>query len=192
MFSNVTREDRYTKKRGWITPGNLYFQNEYDELFLKKYLCDHGYLMRDLNLITGCKLMLDNIGCDYKLMSMVPFNSKNSDSSKMSDIDYLLTFYKETIDSVHPSVLETVFKGDWNSRKKRPKYKCHWSNDLYVDNHPTPSEHLEYLKTIIPTASFSQHTLDFVAESNNLVLTTDFNILTYKQKKALRLGVDYE
>ena len=136
--------------------------------------------------------MLDNIGCDYKLMSMVPFNSKNSDSSKMSDIDYLLKFYKETIDSVHPSVLETVFKGDWNSRKKRPKYKCHWSNDLYVDNHPTPSEHLEYLKTIIPTASFSQHTLDFVAESNNQVLTTDFNILTYKQKKALRLGVDYE
>jgi hypothetical protein len=50
MFSSVTREDRFTKNRGWITPGNLYFQNEYDEKFIKNYMCDHGYLMRDLNL----------------------------------------------------------------------------------------------------------------------------------------------
>ena len=34
MFSNVTREDRFVKKHGWITPGNLYFQNVYDEKFL--------------------------------------------------------------------------------------------------------------------------------------------------------------
>jgi hypothetical protein len=192
MFSNVSREDRFIKNRGWITPGNLYFQNEYDEKFLKNYLCDHGYLMRDLNLITGCKLILDNVGCDYKLMPMVPFDSKHSDSSKMSNIDYLLNFYKATLTAVEPSVLDTVYNGDWNSRTARPVYHVQWQKEKYIDNHPTPSEHLEYLKTIIPTASFSQHTLDFVATSNNQVLSTDFNISTYQQKKALRLGVDYE
>ena len=192
MFSNVTREDRFVKKHGWITPGNLYFQNEYDEKFLKKYLCDHGYLMRDLNLVSGCKFSLDSIGCDYKLMSMVPFDSKQSDGSKMSDINYLLEFYKDILVTLEPSVLDTVFKGDWNTRSPRPEYQVHWQKQHYVDNHPTPAEHIEYLQKIIPGIEFSKETLEFVAACNQQVLSTDFTITTFKQHNTHRLGVDYE
>ena len=192
MFSNVTREDRFTKKRGWITPGNLYFQNEYDEKFTKNYMCDHGYLMRDLNLATGCILALDSIGCDYKFMSMVPFNSKKSDGIKMSEIDYLLKFYKTTLDTVEPSVLDTIFKGDWNSRQPRPVYNVSWQKEKYVDNHPTPSEYLEYLQTIISNIQFNELTLKFVQQSNQQVLSKDFTPSTFKFHRADRLGVDYE
>jgi hypothetical protein len=192
MFSNVTREDRFTKNRGWITPGNLYFQNEYDEKFIKNYICDHGYLMRDLNLVTGCGLALDSIGCDYKFMSMVPFNSKQSDGIKMSKIDYLLKFYKTTLDTVEPSVLDTIFKGDWNTRQSRPVYDVSWQKEKYVDNHPTPSEYLEYLQTIISDIEFNESTLKFVEQSNQQVLSKDFTTSTFKFHCAGRLGVDYE
>jgi hypothetical protein len=192
MFSNVTREDRFVKNRGWITPGNLYFQQEYDEKFLKNYLCDHGYLMRDLNLVTGCKLSLDSIGCDYKLMSMVPFSSKQSDSSKMPEIDYLLRFYKTTLDAVEPNVLDTVFGGDWNTKQPRPTYNVHWQKEKYVDNHPTPSEHLDYLQTVIPDIEISDNTLKFVETANQQVLSKDFTMTTFKQIRTNRLGIDYE
>ena len=192
MFSNVTREDRFTKNRGWITPGNLYHQDEYNAKFLKKYLCDHGYLMRDLNLVSGCKLSLDSIGCDYKLMSMVPFDSKQSDSSKMSNINYLLKFYHDILTTLEPNVLDTVFNGDWNTRSPRPTYQVRWQKESYVDNHPTPSEHLEYLQKIIPNIEFSKETLEFVTASNHQVLSTDFTMKTFKQLGAPRLGVDYE
>jgi hypothetical protein len=192
MFSNVTREDRFVKKDGWITPGNLYFQKEYDEKFLKKYLCDHGYLMRDLNLVSGCKFSLDSIGCDYKLMSMVPFDSKQSDGSKMSNINYLLKFYNDILTTFEPNVLDTVFDGDWNTRSPRPAYHVHWQKEIYFDNHPTPNEHLEYLQKIIPNIEFSKNTLEFVAESNQQVLSKDFSMTTFKQRDEKRLGIDYE
>jgi hypothetical protein len=192
MFSNVTREDRFTKNRGWITPGNLYYQDEYNEKFLKNYLCDHGYLMRDLNLVSGCKFSLDSIGCDYKLMSMVPFDSKQSDGSKMSNIDYLLKFYNDILITLEPNVLDTVFNGDWNTRSPRPTYQLHWQKESYVDNHPTPAEHLEYLQTIIPSIELSNNTMEFVAESNQQVLSKDFTITTFKHHCTNRLGVDYE
>jgi hypothetical protein len=191
MFSNVTREDRFTKNRGWITPGNLYHQNEYSENFLEKYLCDHGYLMRDLNLVHGCKLALNSINCDYEFMSMVPFHSKCSDDIKMTDVDYLLDFYKETIDSVHPSVLEIIFKGDWNNLKPRPEYDVPWDSKKYVDNHPTPKEHLIYLEKIFPNINFSQESLNFVEDNNKLVLSNHYTMKTYTTDLTPRLGCNY-
>ena len=192
MFSNVTREDRFTKARGWITPGNLYFQDEYDEKFIKNYMCDHGYLMRDLNLVTGCALALNNIGCDYKFMSIVPFDSKQSDGIKMLDIDYLLKFYKTTLDIVEPSVLDTIFNGDWNTRQPRPAYHVSWQKKKYVDNHPTPAEHLEYLQTIMPNIKFDEITLKFVEQSNQQVLSTNFTAQTFVQPRVDRLGIKNE
>lgn len=192
MFSNVTREDRFTKARGWITPGNLYFQNEYDNKFLKNYMCDHGYLMRDLNLVTGCALALDSIACDYKLMSIVPFDSKQSDGIKMSEIDYLLKFYKTTLDAVEPSVLDAVFKGDWNTKQPRPTYHVSWQKEKYSDNHPTPAEHLEYLQIIMPTIKFDEIILQFVEESTQQVLSKNFHTSIFDIPRADRLSTNYE
>jgi len=191
MFSNVTREDRFVKKRGWITPGNLYYQGEYDKKFLEKYLCDHGYLMRDLNLVTGCKLALEAVGCNYKLMSMVPFNSKQSDGGKMSEIDYLLKFYEPVLSLIEPNVLDTIFNGDWNTRQPRPTYKVSWSKTLFVDNHPTPSEHLEYLQKIFPDIELSAKTMEYAASSNSIALSKDFSLDTYTTNLIPRLGVNY-
>lgn len=194
MFSNVTREDRFTKERGWIAPGNLYYQDEYDDEFLKKYLCLHGYLMRDLNLVQGCKLALDSIGCDYELMSMVPFHSESSDSKKIDGVDYILKFYKHVIKSVKPSVFELIFNNDWGSRPHRPVYHVPWQKEKFRDNHPTPAEHLEYLQKIYPEIIFSQATLDLVRDMDKFVMSETFdrnqNMAYISRNNCPRLGID--
>jgi hypothetical protein len=190
MFSNITREDRFTLDRGWITPGNLYYQNDYNEEFLKKFMCHHGYLMRDLSLVHSCKMMLDHLGVDYSLMSIVPFDSKQSDGQRVSDLKYILDFYGDTLNCLEPNVLDTVFKGDWNSRQPRPTYQVQWQPNKYVDNHPTPLEHLEYLNTIFPDINLSDSALEFANQSNNTVLSELFKIDYFKNPGAVkRLGI---
>lgn len=192
MFSNVTREDRFIHNRGgWITPGNLFHQSEYDEHFMKTSFCHHGYLMRDLNLIHGCKTLLNSVGCDYELMSIVPFDSLKSDGLKMTEIDYLLEYHTDTLSQIKPSVFETIFQNDWNTRLPRPKYKVCWSDELFVDNHPTPLEHFEYLNLMFPNTAFSQSTIDYVNKYDQLVFDNNFSddLLVYDKKLSSRLGV---
>lgn len=193
MFSNVTREDRFTKNRGWITPGNLYYQDEYDKNFIDKFLCHHGYLMRDLNIANSLKTMLDYIGCDYALMSIVPFQSLKSDSLLIENIEYLENFYKDILKEILPSPFEIIFNFDWNSRKRRPQYHVSWKKEKYIDNHPTPEEHLEYLKLIFPNVRFSQNTLKKVQEETSRCLDRHFNFRDFKSYKKSchpRLGID--
>ena len=160
MFSNVTREDRYTKSEGWITPGNLFYQDTYDEKFMKKFFCEKGYLMRDLNLIEGIDRVLSTTGADYSLMTMINFDSYNSGQEKMSGVEDVLEFYKPTLNKIKSSVFEVIFNNDWNTRKNRPKYHTHWASDLYTDNHPTTIEHLEYVQKMFPDTIFTDSILD--------------------------------
>ena len=159
MLSNVTREDRYTKSEGWITPGNLFHQNTYDQAFMKKFFCEKGYLMRDLSLIKGMESVLEITKSDYHFMSIVPMNSLSSNEIKMSGVDEVLSLYSTVLDKIKPSVLDIVFNGDWNTRTNRPKYYTHWASGLYTDNHPTPDEHLEYILKTFPDVKFKDTTV---------------------------------
>ncbi len=175
MLSNVTREDRYTRNDGWITPGNLFYQDTYDEKFLKKFFCEKGYLMRDLSLIAGMDSVLKLTNTDYYFTSIVPLDSLSSDEIKMKDVDDIISLYKPVLDKIKPSVFELIFNNNWNSRLNRPKYKTHWSTGIYTDNHPTTNEHLEYLCKIFPTIKFKDTTLHMAQESTERL----FNCGTY-------------
>ena len=177
MFSNVTREDRYTNKDGWITPGNLFFQDEYSKEFMDKFFCEKGYLMRDLSLIEGIIRSLTVTNADYKLMSIVPLDSLSSDDKKMTGVEEVLKFYNLTLEQIHPSVFDVVFAGTWNSRSSRPAYTTHWSDGVYVDNHPTPDEHLEYIMSVFPTTEFKEETKEFARQSTKELL----NYKTYTE-----------
>jgi hypothetical protein len=177
MFSNVTREDRYTKSEGWITPGNLFYQDTYDEKFMKKFFCEKGYLMRDLNLIEGIDRVLATTGADYSLMTMINFDSYNSGQEKMSGVEDVLKFYETTLNKIKPSVFEVVFNNDWNTRKDRPKYHTHWAKDLYTDNHPTTIEHLEYIQKMFPDTKFSE----LITQKANLWTDMTLTCGTYTQ-----------
>ena len=113
MWSGVSREDRFVRNY-WSTPGNIFTQNEYDEQFIQKFADPVGYLLRDLNLITMCYKMLDNLDIDYHMLNMAPFDQLQSgDTPTIENGRHILEFYKETIDKIKPDLLTVGCNGRW-------------------------------------------------------------------------------
>lgn len=154
MWTNTSREDRYVDGR-WLEGGNVYWTDgsKLPAEYVKKFACERGYLIRDMANIAAAKQLLDHWGCKYKFMSMVPLqhtNEKNNlgfnpDDVKSEDSD-VRELYKDILDTIEPSVLTTIFDGDW---KSRPGIKCNF-DPTRRDFHPTPMEFVEYLETVAP------------------------------------------
>jgi len=120
MWTNVYREDYYDNK-GWVSRGNIFNA--------KNYAFTHstrGYYIRDLATIYASKKILDSIGCQYFFTSMVPIlNVDQYSDSKISgkDIDDLAVHYESLMRFIRPSVFESVFGYDWQSKKYKPSSK---------------------------------------------------------------------
>ena len=132
MWTNVMREDRYINHL-WNTPGNIYTQNMYDSQFIKKFVDTRGCLIRDLAFIQSSKLILDFIGCKYIFTSMVPIDTPNQYfDTKIKDDNDVLLCYNTTIKHIRPSVFESIFNSNWNSRPYYSKdcqdEKLRWSS----------------------------------------------------------------
>lgn len=117
MWTNIGREDRYVKGQGWIAPGSIYNQTDYDENFVRKFADPTGYLIRDMAHLTAAKALLDSIGCNYRFFSVVPFSVPDNNIFKVFSVDNKITsLYRTELASVAPSVYETLFNCDWYSR----------------------------------------------------------------------------
>ena len=116
MCTNITREDRYVKNE-WITPGNIYTQNIYDDAFVKKFADVRGYAIRDFALIHSARTQLKHLGVKYIFLSMVDMTSFDQYKvNKIANCDDIFDLYKESIIEIRPSVHEVVFNHDWWSR----------------------------------------------------------------------------
>ena len=167
MFTNIAREDRYVESRnGWITPGTLFYQDEYTVGFMNKFWCYRGYLMRDLALANGVLDVLKKSNTNYHLLSMIPFVSEAADNELATDPRTLaiLDFYKELISEIKPSMFETIFNENWHSQTPRPKYFSPTLKSVFTDLHPTPLEHLKYIESIFPNINFKKETVNFAKE----------------------------
>jgi hypothetical protein len=120
MWTSISREDRWTRKDGWLTVGSIYNQQVYDNEFVKKYADPTGYLIRDLALISAAKTILTSIGCTWKFFSMVPFeyhdDSDNRNECFFTIDQEIVDLYKNDLDNIGPSVFKIVFNNDWYSR----------------------------------------------------------------------------
>ena len=153
MWSNTSREDRYVSNR-WLEGGNVYWGNHpLGPDYVKLYACERGFLIRDLAVIAATQQLLNSWQCGYRFFSMVPLQKTNSDNelgenparATQQDQD-VRNFYQSTLNLIEPSVLETVFNGEWFTGNGIP--------DSYDarrrDFHPTPAEHLQYLDKLTP------------------------------------------
>jgi len=117
MWTGICREDRYTKKRGWITPGSIYNQFEYPQEYVEKFVDYTGCLLRDLSYVSAVRQMLDAIGCTYYFLSMTPFDIYDDGRGWRFDIDSrILDLYHDDFALVRESVYSAVFANDWYSR----------------------------------------------------------------------------
>jgi len=158
MWSGVSREDRYVKSN-WITPGNIFTQNIYNDDFVKKFSDPVGYLLRDLNLITLTISLLDNIGVDYQMLNMAPFDHLQSPNPMHCDFKKILDFFKPTTKKIMPDILTTELKGSWPQHPITSK-----DGKRTADYHPNPLQHFQYLKKIFPEIVWSEKTLEFVKQ----------------------------
>jgi len=186
MWSSVSREDRWIKGT-WLTPGNIYTQNFYDEKFIQQFSDFKGYVIRDLSLITMCKGFLDNIGLDYHMLNMAPFLSPHiqSPNQLFDNGETVLDFYKETLSSIRPDILTVEYNGEW------PKHpiKGHGAGQN-TDYHPDTIGYANYLKKIFPGLEFSKKTYKFIKEHQTYIQQAkhiDDLIPTWNPGRLLRL-----
>jgi len=153
MWTNTSREDRYVGDR-WLEGGNVYWgQHPLGAEYLRRYVCERGFLIRDLALITAARQLLQSWQCDWRFFSMVPLDRTNL-ANQLGDNPNRVTpddqdvrdFYRATLADIGPSVLEVVFQGEWFTGDGIPD----GFDPRRRDFHPTPGEHLRYIETVAP------------------------------------------
>lgn len=166
MWTNTSREDRYVGDR-WLAQGNIYWLagSEIPREYVVKFACERGYLIRDLATITAARHLLDHLGCRWRFMSMVPLDRTNlatdlgynPNDQVTEDADVRL-LYQDTLRCISPSMFEVSFGSNWNSRSGIPDS----FDSTRRDFHPTPLEHLEYIKHTFSDVRLSQSTHDWM------------------------------
>ncbi len=166
MWSSTTREDRYiADRKGWVSNGNIYYQDMYSQDFVKQFACERGYLLRDLASITAACEMLRLWGVTYHQFAMIPLHITETRGYFINDPNQdVRDLYKPTLDQIGPSVYEVIFNStDWQKRKSNFGA---WidSEQTIRDSHPDPIEALEYVHAVLPNLTIKQSTVDWVHE----------------------------
>lgn len=168
-WTNVCREDRW-RKNDWVTPGNIFTQGEYDREYVKNWADPVGYMVRDLGQIHLTKQLLENSTCQYHMLQMVELTEQIDQQGKRENItnphqQKLTEMYKDTISFIKPSFFSVLWRDDIYTNKILVDIKFY--NGFFSDGHPTPLEHLEYLKTVFPKHKIKTSTVDAVLKADN-------------------------
>jgi hypothetical protein len=161
-WTNISREDRWKNKKGWVTPGNIYSQQEYDAKFVRSWANDIHFALRDFSYIDLIKNYLYG-KTNYHFLSMCDIKNhinqwETGHNHCNRDIDNLTNLYKDSLDSISPSFYETLWQNDIDIKWKKDWKEIHPN---YSDGHPTILEHYEYLTKTFDFG-FSKRTIDAV------------------------------
>ena len=160
MWSSVTREDRFVDNT-WLTPGNIYTQNYYNDEFVRKFSDAKGYLLRDLCIITMTMGMLDNLKLDYHMTSMAPFEELQlgpRDDRIPNDRDNIMGFFENTISRLKPDLLTLGCNGNWPQLPIRDPNP----GGQTADYHPSPMTHMNYLNMLFAGTVWKPDTYEYV------------------------------
>ena len=189
QWSGVLREDRFKDGR-WHIPGNLTTQHVYSASIVNDWFLDLEHMIkRDYSYIHAMQKMLKADNIDYEMFSMNALRKESQDKDrhfsrfikvpnfhkdKFADLEEL---YKDTLNSLHPSMYEII----WGTSENQPKGYEHCGpenpEETYWDNHPLPDDHLFYLERIFnfkPSGELTQHVNATTTKLLNgvLVITT--------------------
>lgn len=100
MWSTVLREDRYIANfGGWIGTGNIWKSEAYTTAWKKKFICERGFLIRDLALISAAQDLLKYWQVRYNMSSLLPIETDDKD---------VLNLYKTVLDDIASSFVGTI------------------------------------------------------------------------------------
>lgn len=177
QWSNCARQDMW-KDQHWIGYGNIYSGSKYSDDFLTNYASDpYGYTLRDLGYVKAVNHLLASRNVVRFNLSMCSFLIPDQYNYIKNRVDFtqstLITEnYKDVLASIRPGFFETVFKSDWFSRYPRPQTLYQGTEMLLKDDqHPTPLESLEYLRTVVPELGLDAGIDSVVKAANDQVMS---------------------
>ena len=159
-WTNVCREDRRLAG-GWLTPGNLFTADTtYDAAYLKKWATyPEGYAVRDFAMFDASRRILKNINCQFSMLSMISlthYNQWTDDSINLEKLDLL---YRLVLDQINPSFYEVLWESSHQIKKDKDHKKI---GPDFIDGHPSPAEHLDYLIKTFTGHPFNKETINQV------------------------------
>lgn len=162
-WTSCVRQDHYMHGN-WELKGNII---NWGEKYVKRFFDARGFLIRDLALIKSVIETLENKGCRYEMLAAFPFSSNNLFNDgwiEETEIDSdITTLYSDILSKIKPSYHEVLGK------RTRP-IKGRLAD--IIDAHPTPDEHLEYIKRTIP-----EHLPDDYAFVNQYMETLSYKYM---------------
>jgi len=153
MWTTFCREDRYRTGQ-WMSTGNMFSQNEFDEEFVRKYCDPIGYLLRDLAIITVTSTYLKSLPSDSFMLNGVPYTYQmDIETAPYPKLKEILELYKDTISLTPPALVDLELGGEF---KHGHEYSRMHNGDWYLDYHPNTLHYNGYLKKIgLPLTSKS-------------------------------------
>ena len=163
------REDRWIKGH-WITHGDISrgIHAPYDKDFVEKLLDPVGCYVRDLPKMALAKDFLEQLGCQYHMMSMSDIWSAEQDylvvDYEHPAIEKIKTLFADFFDPPLPSYEIDLWGG------RMTQIKTHYQENVLQSNfsdwHPTPAEHLDFLEKVFTDYAFSDQTRCAVDQVN--------------------------
>jgi hypothetical protein len=167
-WTNVCREDRW-RKLGWVTPGNIYTQNFFDEKFIKDWADPLGYMVRDFASIHLARQLLQNIQCQYHMLSMCDIAEQIDQGSSFSintqqtdKHQELCKLYENDLADIQPSFFKQLWNNNIYNNKLLKEAELFKNN--FSDGHPNPAEHYLFLTKTFTDHQFKKETDQRVKE----------------------------
>ena len=151
MWTNFYREDRYIKGRhnNWMTPGNLYSQDQYKKSFVDEMCCERGMSIRDISLIDASQRILQNEKCDTIMTSGIGLQEQSVytgiDPDQETDLTDVWAIYTDIQSNMLPSVYELEYPNGWITEYS---YKHPDAEEEFGDYHPSVMGYKQYLEKL--------------------------------------------
>ena len=142
MWSTYCREDRFVNNN-WLTPGNIFCQEDYDDKFVKKFADPVGYLIKDLSIIDLTTTYMSTLPCTYIDMHAVPLDHQILDENDPTYKDVLYTYRDLIAHFTKPTLFDSI-GGIWHSGLTY----THYNDETYLDYHPNTLLYCNYLRDI--------------------------------------------
>jgi len=153
-WTTMQREDRFAKNE-WMTPGLIYNQNIYTELFVDAWADPSFYVFRDSAIMSATNLALKQLGCKLYQFSMhhIKQLDSNDASSRYSNTSGIVEFYGNDIHLDFLPMMEYLNLTDHSSEAAKKRPNSYWENKGIKTSspewHPTVEEHDKYLSEVL-------------------------------------------
>lgn len=148
------REDG-SKHPGWRSSGSCVHSDWYQDPHnsMGRMMCtDERFIMRDYNLIHFANQVMEQTPAKVRQFQMIDIQDHTDaegtgeSGAKLEYRSAMKELFGDSLSKLKPSMHENVFSGDWNSL---PDHNLP-DRELRIDGHPTPLEHMTYMRQVIP------------------------------------------